>query len=104
MGAPPEIAGFLDEIRRENGGFCKGDAISTCLGADPELDEFMVGLFVSLSPLWFIYFRHSGTWIIFFFSDSCTLNLSLTSYSTTYTAVYVSDFHCGYLCRCGLNP
>ncbi|XP_027100190.2 homeobox protein knotted-1-like 6 [Coffea eugenioides] len=41
VGAPPEIAGFLDEIRRENGGFCKGDAISTCLGADPELDEFM---------------------------------------------------------------
>ncbi|KAL3511313.1 hypothetical protein ACH5RR_030714 [Cinchona calisaya] len=41
VGAPPEIAGFLDEIRRENGGFCKGNAVSTCLGADPDLDEFM---------------------------------------------------------------
>ncbi|KAL3501163.1 hypothetical protein ACH5RR_035612 [Cinchona calisaya] len=41
VGAPPEIACFLDEIRRENGGFCKGDAITTRLGADPELDEFM---------------------------------------------------------------
>lgn len=41
VGAPPEIASFLDEIRREND-FCNQDAVSTCLGADPELDEFMV--------------------------------------------------------------
>ncbi|KAF5450269.1 hypothetical protein F2P56_030635 [Juglans regia] len=40
VGAPPEIASFLDEIRREND-FCNRDAVSTCLGADPELDEFM---------------------------------------------------------------
>ncbi|KAF2286703.1 hypothetical protein GH714_023748 [Hevea brasiliensis] len=40
VGAPPEIACLLDEIRREND-LCKRDAISTCLGADPELDEFM---------------------------------------------------------------
>ncbi|KAM1541851.1 hypothetical protein ACFX13_011795 [Malus domestica] len=50
VGAPPEIASFLDEIRRENGLYKKqGDyscnsssmSSSTCLGADPELDEFM---------------------------------------------------------------
>ncbi|EEF37041.1 homeobox protein knotted-1, putative [Ricinus communis] len=42
VGAPPEIAGLLDEIRRENDMY-KGDggAASTCVGADPELDEFM---------------------------------------------------------------
>ncbi|KAJ9169524.1 hypothetical protein P3X46_017709 [Hevea brasiliensis] len=40
VGAPPEIAYLLDEIRREND-FCKRDAVSTCWGADPELDEFM---------------------------------------------------------------
>ncbi|CAK7332639.1 unnamed protein product [Dovyalis caffra] len=40
VGAPPEIACFLDEIRRENDLF-KQDAVSTYWGADPELDEFM---------------------------------------------------------------
>ncbi|XP_030545111.1 homeobox protein knotted-1-like 6 [Rhodamnia argentea] len=41
VGAPPEVMGLLDEIRRESG-VCKRDAaVSTCLGADPELDEFM---------------------------------------------------------------
>ncbi|KAG8640128.1 hypothetical protein MANES_13G027401v8 [Manihot esculenta] len=40
VGAPPEIACLLDGIRREND-FCKRDAVSTCLGSDPELDEFM---------------------------------------------------------------
>ncbi|KAJ7953583.1 Knotted-1 homeobox protein [Quillaja saponaria] len=40
VGAPPEIASLLDEIRREND-FFKGDVVSTCFGADPELDEFM---------------------------------------------------------------
>ncbi|KAF3431232.1 hypothetical protein FNV43_RR25962 [Rhamnella rubrinervis] len=39
VGAPPEVASWL-EIRREND-LSKTDAISTCLGADPELDEFM---------------------------------------------------------------
>ncbi|XP_072983791.1 homeobox protein knotted-1-like 6 [Typha latifolia] len=37
VGAPPEIASLLDEIRRENG----GRTISGFLGADPELDDFM---------------------------------------------------------------
>lgn len=41
VGAPPEIASFLDEIRRENG-FSRRDVGLSCLGADPELDEFMV--------------------------------------------------------------
>ncbi|CAL5418902.1 unnamed protein product [Camellia sinensis] len=40
VGAPPEIACLLDEIRREND-FCQRDSVITCLGADPELDEFM---------------------------------------------------------------
>ncbi|KAK2977481.1 hypothetical protein RJ640_016109 [Escallonia rubra] len=40
VGAPPEIACLLDEIRRENG-VSQRDAASTCFGADPELDEFM---------------------------------------------------------------
>lgn len=41
VGAPPEIARLLEEIRREND-LCKSDVVSTCFGADPELDEFMV--------------------------------------------------------------
>ncbi|KAI3452705.1 hypothetical protein Pfo_009369 [Paulownia fortunei] len=36
----PEIACLLDEIRREKDS-CKQDAVSMCLGVDPELDEFM---------------------------------------------------------------
>ncbi|XP_015894690.3 homeobox protein knotted-1-like 6 [Ziziphus jujuba] len=40
VGAPPEVASLL-EIRRENDLSNKRDSISTCLGADPELDEFM---------------------------------------------------------------
>ncbi|CAK8537066.1 unnamed protein product [Lathyrus sativus] len=41
VGAPPEIARLLEEIRRENDQ-CKRDVVvSTCFGADPELDEFM---------------------------------------------------------------
>ncbi|KAJ6430418.1 hypothetical protein OIU84_021752 [Salix udensis] len=40
VGAPPQTARFLDEIRRENDLF-KHDAVSTYWGADPELDEFM---------------------------------------------------------------
>ncbi|TKY58671.1 Homeobox protein knotted- 6 [Spatholobus suberectus] len=40
VGAPPEIAFLLEEIRREND-VCKRDVVSTCVGADPELDEFM---------------------------------------------------------------
>ncbi|KAK7309710.1 hypothetical protein RJT34_06661 [Clitoria ternatea] len=40
VGAPPEIACLLEEIRREND-LCKRDVVSTCFGADPELDEFM---------------------------------------------------------------
>ncbi|XP_029126139.1 homeobox protein knotted-1-like 6 [Cajanus cajan] len=40
VGAPPEMACLLEEIRREND-VCKMDVVSTCVGADPELDEFM---------------------------------------------------------------
>ncbi|KAL2543219.1 Homeobox protein knotted-1-like 6 [Abeliophyllum distichum] len=40
VGAPPEISCLLDEIRREND-FCNRESVSTCLGVDPELDEFM---------------------------------------------------------------
>lgn len=49
VGAPPEIVCVLDEIRREKD-LCKQDAVSMCLGVDPELDEFMVSL-SSLSSL-----------------------------------------------------
>lgn len=43
VGAPPEIATVLDEIRREDDDLRKrgGGGVSSCLGADPELDEFM---------------------------------------------------------------
>lgn len=40
VGAPPEIACLLDEIRREND-LNKRDVVSTCFGDDRELDEFM---------------------------------------------------------------
>ncbi|KAG6708217.1 hypothetical protein I3842_06G069600 [Carya illinoinensis] len=40
VGAPPEIVSLLDEIWRENG-LSSRHAVSSCLGADPELDEFM---------------------------------------------------------------
>ncbi|CAI9775375.1 unnamed protein product [Fraxinus pennsylvanica] len=40
VGAPKEIACLLDEIRREND-LCNRSGASTCLGIDPELDEFM---------------------------------------------------------------
>lgn len=40
VGAPPEIACLLDEIRRDKDA-CKQDAVSMCFGVDPELDEFM---------------------------------------------------------------
>uniref|UniRef100_A0A5B7AQQ0 Putative homeobox protein knotted-1-like 6 n=1 Tax=Davidia involucrata TaxID=16924 RepID=A0A5B7AQQ0_DAVIN len=40
VGAPVEIANLLDEIRRDND-VSRRTAVTTCLGADPELDEFM---------------------------------------------------------------
>ncbi|XP_042021076.1 homeobox protein knotted-1-like 6 [Salvia splendens] len=40
VGAPPEIACLLDEIRPERDA-CKHDAVSMCFEVDPELDEFM---------------------------------------------------------------
>ncbi|KAK8627421.1 hypothetical protein V6N13_135033 [Hibiscus sabdariffa] len=40
VGAPPEIASILDEILREND-VNRRAIVPTCLGADPELDEFM---------------------------------------------------------------
>ncbi|XP_031476444.1 homeobox protein knotted-1-like 6 isoform X2 [Nymphaea colorata] len=44
VGAPPEIASLLEEIRRENDA-CKASAVTGCVGADPELDEFMESYF-----------------------------------------------------------
>ncbi|MED6160612.1 Homeobox protein knotted-1-like 6 [Stylosanthes scabra] len=41
VGAPPEIACLLEEIRQENDLCKRDDVVSTCFGADPELDEFM---------------------------------------------------------------
>ncbi|KAL6577893.1 Homeobox protein knotted-1-like [Orobanche minor] len=41
VGAPPELAYLLDEIRREKDAQCGQDAVSMGLGVDPELDEFM---------------------------------------------------------------
>ncbi|XP_010552663.1 PREDICTED: homeobox protein knotted-1-like 6 [Tarenaya hassleriana] len=41
VGAPSEIAGLLDEIQRESSLYKRGVAPLSCLGADPELDEFM---------------------------------------------------------------
>lgn len=41
VGAPPEMANLLDEIRRENDQYWRSTAVTTCFGADPELDEFM---------------------------------------------------------------
>ncbi|XVE92383.1 hypothetical protein REPUB_Repub01dG0092500 [Reevesia pubescens] len=40
VGAPPEMASILDEILIVND-VNKRDMVPTCLGADPELDEFM---------------------------------------------------------------
>ncbi|KAE8716553.1 Homeobox protein knotted-1-like 2 [Hibiscus syriacus] len=40
VGATPEIASILDEILREND-VNRREIVPTCLGADPELDEFM---------------------------------------------------------------
>ncbi|XAR65088.1 hypothetical protein NMG60_11009057 [Bertholletia excelsa] len=40
VGAPPEIACLLDEIRREND-VSQRELASTCFGDDPELDQFM---------------------------------------------------------------
>ncbi|XAR50202.1 hypothetical protein NMG60_11004464 [Bertholletia excelsa] len=41
VGAPPEIVNLLDEICRENSQCGSSSAVSTCFGADPELDDFM---------------------------------------------------------------
>ncbi|KAF5778160.1 putative transcription factor Homeodomain-TALE-KNOX family [Helianthus annuus] len=41
VGAPPEIASLLDDIRQENDVRKRNATVSTCLGVDPELDEFM---------------------------------------------------------------
>ncbi|WJX62016.1 Homeobox protein knotted-1-like 6 [Trifolium repens] len=41
VGAPPEIARLLEEIRQENDQLKRDVVVSTCFGADPELDEFM---------------------------------------------------------------
>lgn len=52
MGAPPEVASVLDEIRRESDHLiCRrsSTSASTCMAtADPELDAFMVSLSLSL--------------------------------------------------------
>ncbi|XP_076892511.1 homeobox protein knotted-1-like 6 [Bidens hawaiensis] len=41
VGAPLEIACLLDDIRQENNVRKRDATASTCLGLDPELDEFM---------------------------------------------------------------
>lgn len=45
VGASPEIANVLDDIRREGDVSNRNCVVSSCCwGADPELDEFMVSL------------------------------------------------------------
>ena len=48
MGAPPEIANILDEIKQESDMYSQdiGRGRRTCLGMDPELDEFMVSYYL----------------------------------------------------------
>ncbi|XP_050225437.1 homeobox protein knotted-1-like 6 [Mercurialis annua] len=41
VGAPPQMAYILEEIRQETDLSKRPTAITSCLGADPELDEFM---------------------------------------------------------------
>ncbi|KAJ9163763.1 hypothetical protein P3X46_023396 [Hevea brasiliensis] len=41
VGAPPEMAYLLDEIRQESDLSKRSTVVPSCLGADPELDEFM---------------------------------------------------------------
>ncbi|GFY88261.1 homeobox protein knotted-1-like 6 [Actinidia rufa] len=41
VAAPPEMVCLLEEIRRENDGVYWRDSVTNCIGADPELDEFM---------------------------------------------------------------
>ncbi|KAM5572005.1 homeobox protein knotted-1-like 6 [Rosa sericea] len=41
VGAPPQIAHILEEIRRESDQLSRITVGSTCMGVDPELDEFM---------------------------------------------------------------
>ncbi|KAI0510306.1 hypothetical protein KFK09_010907 [Dendrobium nobile] len=41
VGAPPDIASLLEDIRRENAGGERVASSSVILGSDPELDEFM---------------------------------------------------------------
>ncbi|KAI3730907.1 hypothetical protein L1987_62087 [Smallanthus sonchifolius] len=41
VGASPEVACLLDDIRHENDDRKRNATASTCLGVDPELDEFM---------------------------------------------------------------
>lgn len=42
VGAPPELAHILEKIRRESDQLSRRTVGSTCMGVDPELDEFMV--------------------------------------------------------------
>lgn len=45
VGASPEIANVLNDIRREGDVSNRNCVVSSCCwGADPELDEFMVSL------------------------------------------------------------
>ncbi|KAL8241635.1 hypothetical protein R6Q59_011937 [Mikania micrantha] len=48
VGAPPEIACLLDDIRRKNDVRKRNATASTSLGVDPELDEFMETFFLLL--------------------------------------------------------
>lgn len=54
MGAPPEIANMLEEMKQENDLYRRRGGGRTCIGVDPELDEFMVPYLNALFPydLW----------------------------------------------------
>ncbi|KNA21290.1 hypothetical protein SOVF_044490 [Spinacia oleracea] len=41
VGAPPEIANMLEEMKQENDLYRRRGGGRTCIGVDPELDEFM---------------------------------------------------------------
>lgn len=57
VGAPPEIACLLEEIQRESHVYKRDVVHSSCFGADPELDEFMVSFsFLILFFRFFFFF------------------------------------------------
>jgi len=93
VGAPPEIARLLEEIRRENDP-CKSDAVSssTCFGADPELDEFMVPpFFLSAHARTQIYI-HIYIYIYIYIYNLYILLLQLSSRLCFRLSIFFSGF------------